>query len=97
MYALCAGAISCGTGSGNASISVRQLAQGHLAQTPAQHHEPLRTGRKQATERKPSTQERLTFKQPSNPKAPEWLLVLWLRATGKAGELKAGSYEIVQG
>ncbi|MFM7332027.1 MAG: endolytic transglycosylase MltG, partial [Brachymonas sp.] len=29
--------------------------------------------------------------------APEWLLVLWLRATGKAGELKAGSYEIVQG
>jgi UPF0755 protein len=29
--------------------------------------------------------------------APEWLLILWLRATGKASELKAGSYEIVQG
>ncbi len=29
--------------------------------------------------------------------APEWLMMLWLRASGKAGELKAGSYEIVQG
>ena len=29
--------------------------------------------------------------------APEWLMVLWLRASGKAGDLKAGSYEVVQG
>jgi UPF0755 protein len=35
--------------------------------------------------------------QASQGAAPEWLLILWLRATGKAGDLKAGSYEIVQG
>ncbi len=29
--------------------------------------------------------------------APEWLLGIWLRVTGQAGELKAGTYEIVQG
>jgi UPF0755 protein len=28
---------------------------------------------------------------------PEWLVALWLRVSGRAGELKAGSYEIVQG
>jgi UPF0755 protein len=28
---------------------------------------------------------------------PEWLMALWLRISGKAGDLKAGSYEIVQG